>query len=81
MKRNLLILSLVLLPTLAYAQAQPLTTVPTEYILKVKPTDVDKLGKGLAKLPFEDVAELMQSLRNQIVEQQQLKTPEPTKKK
>lgn len=44
--------------------------VPTEYILKIKPSDVDNIGKGLGKLPFDDVAPLIQSLRSQIIEQQ-----------
>lgn len=49
-------------------QAQQL---PTEFTLKVAPADIDKIGKGLSKLPFEDVADLMQSLRNQVIQQQQ----------
>lgn len=44
---------------------------PVEYTFKVRAVDMDKIGKGLAKLPFEDVADLMQSLRNQVIEQQQ----------
>lgn len=79
--KALLTVCLLMLPTLALAQAQP-TVVPNEYVFKIKPADVDKLGKGLAKLPFEDVAELMQSLRSQVIEQQQSKPIElPPKKK
>lgn len=68
MKHLTLILSLLLLPTMALAQT-PIDT----FILKVKPADLDKIGKGLGKLPFEDVADLMQSLRQQVIEQSQPK--------
>lgn len=50
----------------AYAQS-----APTEYKLVVKATELDKLGKALGTLPFNEVADLMASLRQQIVEQQQ----------
>ena len=46
-------------------------TVPQEYILRVKPVDIENIGKALGKLPFEDVSLLIQSLRSQIIEQQQ----------
>lgn len=51
------------LPTIAMAQ------MPTEVTLKVKTTDLEKIGKALGRLPFDDVAELMQSLRQQVIEQ------------
>lgn len=50
-------------PTLAQQQAPELT-------LKVTGAEVDTIGKGLGKLPFDDVAGLIQKLRQQIVEQQ-----------
>jgi len=50
----------------AYAQ-----NVPTEYNFKLKAADVDKLGKALGAMPYVEVADLMASLRQQIVEQQQ----------
>lgn len=76
--RALMIAALLTLPTTAWAQQPaPLSTVPAEYNLKVKPADVDNIGKGLGKLPFEEVAALMQSLRQQIVEQQQAQVPKP----
>lgn len=45
--------------------------VPAEYVIKLKPPALDLIGKGLGKLPFEDVAPLMQELRQQVLEQQQ----------
>lgn len=50
---------------------------PTEFIIKVKPADVDKIGKGLGKLPYEEVADLMQYLRQQVIEQQNKAVQEP----
>lgn len=43
---------------------------PSEYNFKVKAADVEKLGKALGKLPYEEVIDLMQSLRTQVIEQQ-----------
>lgn len=51
------------IPLAAQQQAQELT-------LKVTPAEVDTIGKGLGKLPFDEVAAIIQKLRNQIVEQQ-----------
>lgn len=67
MKKLLLIAAVMSVPCVAFAQ-QPV--VPAEYVLKVKPDDVDKIGRGLSKLSFEEVAALMQSLREQVLEQQ-----------
>lgn len=41
-----------------------------EYNLKVSGPEVETLGKALGKLPFDDVAVLIQKLRTQIVDQQ-----------
>lgn len=77
MFKNLLAVALVLSAGIAVAQQPaPLAVAPPEYILKVKPEDVDKIGKGLGFLPFNDVAPLMQALREQVVQQQQPKEPE-----
>lgn len=74
--KRLLLAAMIAFASPAMAQA------PQEFILKVKPVDVDKIGKGLAKLPFEEVAELMQVLRQQIMEQQQPAKPiEPPQEK
>ena len=73
--KRLAIAVLMLSPTLALAQ-QP---TPSEYILKVKPAQLDVIGKGLGRLPYEEVAELMQSLRQQVVEQQ-MKVNKPVEK-
>lgn len=53
------------IPTVVYSQQ-----LPAEFILRVKPVDLDKIGRGLGKLPFDDVVELIQSLRSQVIEQQ-----------
>lgn len=45
--------------------------VPSEYVIKLKPPALDLIGKGLGKLPFEEVAPLMGELRQQVLEQQQ----------
>lgn len=60
-----------------YASAQ--SVVPSEYDVKLKPNELDLIGKGLGKLPFEEVAPLIQSLRSQIMEQQQPKVVEQPK--
>jgi hypothetical protein len=75
---------LVLSSTVAFAQ-QPTSqsiqqTQVNEFVLRLKPNDVNVLGKALGKLPFEEVSELMQSLRMQIAQQQTSpKTIEPAK--
>lgn len=52
------------------AFAVPTLAQQQELILKVNPAEVETLGKALGKLPFDDVATLIQKLRTQIVEQQ-----------
>lgn len=46
-------------------------TPPKEYNLKVTTADLELMGKALGKLPFDDVFALMQSLRSQVINQQQ----------
>lgn len=46
-------------------------TAPAEYNLKIKPVDLEMIGRGLGRLPFDEVAPLIQSLRSQVIEQQQ----------
>lgn len=73
---NLIIATiLILLPTLSYAQE---IKQPDEYVLKIKPVDLNVMGKALGKLPFDEVSDLMQNLRVQVIEQQR-KLNEPTK--
>lgn len=55
----------IAIPTLANAQA------PAEFNLKVTNDDVAIIGKGLGRLPFDDVAPLIQKLREQITSQNQ----------
>ena len=61
----------------ASVYAQSATSLPSEYKLTIKSTDLDKLGKALGTLPFNDVADLMASLRQQIIEQQQMLVSPP----
>lgn len=51
--------------------------LPTEYNIKLLPAEIDLLGKALGTQPFNDVAPLVQKLRQQIVEQQQVVQPAP----
>lgn len=50
---------------------------PTEFIIKLKPDDLNKVAKGLGRLPYEEVAELIQNLRQQVIEQQNKAVQEP----
>lgn len=68
--KRLLMIGLLLVPTMVQAQQ-----LPSEYSLKLKAPQVDLIGKALSKLPFEEVADLMQSMRVQVIEQQQPKKP------
>ena len=46
-----------------------------EVTLKVTNDDVNVIGRALGKLPFDEVAGLVQKLRSQIVEQQPKQAP------
>lgn len=75
-----ILVTIAMVSLVSTANAQPQQPVtPAEYVLKVKPADIDKIGKGLAKLPFEEVADLMQALRQQVFDQQQPKQTEEKK--
>lgn len=74
MKKILIIVGFVLVSgSIVNAQG----TLPTEYLLRVKPADIDKLGKALGKLPYDEAADLINSLRQQIIEQQSKSVQEP----
>lgn len=75
MKTLALVFGLLIVPTLALAQNNQPTAAPSEYVIKIKGVDLDKIGKALGKLPFEEVAELMQILRQQVYEQQSKAKP------
>ena len=53
---------------------------PQEFTLKVTQTDLETLGKALGKMPYDEVAQLITSLRNQVIEQTKPKQSEPEKK-
>jgi hypothetical protein len=65
--RKLLII-LLLVSNSAVAQ-----TIPSEYVLRVTPAELDVISDGLQTQPFGKVANLMNKLRAQILEQQQPK--------
>ena len=56
---------MMLHPLCAAAQQQT-----QDLTLKLKPAEVDIVGKALGKLPYEEVAALIQNLRQQIMDQQ-----------
>ncbi len=68
MKRLALIISLLLLPTIVYADDLKLT---------VSQPEAELIWRGLRKLPVEDVESLMGKLRQQASEQT---TPKPSVK-
>lgn len=62
-----------------FALAFVIPVMAQEVSLKVTNDDVNTIGKALSKLPFDEVAPLIQKLRTQIVEQQQpVPVPQPT---
>lgn len=76
MRVNFLLAGLIFIATPIQAQAPQAPQV--EFLLKVTAGELDVIGKALGKLPFEDVAQLLQKLRQQVVEQQKPKI-EPEK--
>lgn len=63
-------------PVLAQQAPPPPAKV---YTLKdLTPQDIGLIGKGLAKLPYEEVAVLLNKLQQQISAQDQPPAPEPT---
>ena len=74
--KRLLILSLLLLPTVSFAQQQELT-------IKATPAEADLIWKGLRKLPVEEAEAFMGKMRQQVMEQTQPKPVEvkPEEKK
>lgn len=74
-----LTLASLIVPTMALAQ-QPVTVSPDKvFDLKIKASDVNKISNALGKMPFEDVADLIVSLRQQIFIQAQEKPVENNK--
>lgn len=60
--------------------AQPVQQ-PQEYTIKLTAAEVDIVGKGLGLLPYQDVALIIQKLRQQIVDQQLVATKPVEEKK
>ncbi len=74
--KRLLLLSLLLMPTLALAQ-QPTPIAPEAPItLSITISKADKIWRGLRKLPVEEVEELMNEIRQQVASQTQSKPTE-----
>lgn len=70
--KSMLIGVLLLISTSVFAQT------PT-YTLKVDAKQLEIIGKSLGSMPYSDVAELFQSLRQQVTEQQKpVAAPMPT---
>lgn len=63
------VVTFVLLSTAAIAQP----IVPSEYVIKLAPAEIDIISDGLQTQPFGKVAPLMNKLRAQVLEQQQPK--------
>lgn len=68
MKKLLLIGAAVLFATSAVAQER-------EYDLRVTATEVNLIGKALGKLSFDEVAPIIDKLRNQVAIQNQPSKP------
>lgn len=66
---RIIIIALAILMTCHSAKAQ----APSEYNLKLYPAEVDLLGKGLGTQPYNDAFPLINKMRQQVIEQQQLK--------
>ena len=80
MKRWLLLVLFSIL-TLNYAAAQSSQSQSQqEYNLKITGVELDLIGRALGLMSYNDVASLVQKLRQQVVEQQQLKNVEEPKK-
>ncbi len=75
MKRT--ILAAMLLSSTAYAQSASVPNVSAqEFTIKLNGAELDVIGKGLGTQPFNDVAPLLQKLREQVQAQQ----PKPEQK-
>lgn len=72
MKKLLIIGGCCFLPTALYAQT-PVQPQPAEYTIKLTTAEIDIVGKALGTQPYQDVALIIQKLRQQIVEQQSAK--------
>lgn len=59
------------------AFAVPTFAQQQEITLKVNGDEINMIGKALGKLPYDDVAALIQNLRTQITNQQQPKADAP----
>lgn len=67
-KSNILILAfgaVAMMYGCAHAQS-----LPTEYIIKLSPTELDSVGKGLGFMPFNEAAPLINKIREQVLAQQ-----------
>ncbi len=64
--KKLLIVAIVCLPTLALAQP----AAGPEVTLKVTAPELDIISEGLVALPFAKVVQLVNKLRQQVIDQQ-----------
>lgn len=76
--KRFLIISLLILPTMAFGQAAPLVPVNNELKLSVTLPEAETIWMALRKLPVEQVEQLMAKMRQQVSEQTQPKFGVPT---
>lgn len=62
----------------ALLSTNALAQVP-EYTVKITQPELNLIGRGLGGLPYNDVADLVNKLRSQIMEQQQQAQPKVIK--
>lgn len=69
--------ALTMIPLVSYAQP---AAQPQEYTIKLTTAEIDIVGKALGTLPYQEVALIIQKLRQQIVDQQS-QSAKPDEKK
>jgi len=68
--KKLLIATSVLFALPAFAQDAPKMIDPPFYLLKVSPQDVNKIASAIGMMPYRDASQLIDNLRQQVLEQQ-----------
>ena len=69
--RNITIALLLSIASMSNAYAQPVPTGPSEYTLKVAPSDLDVIGRGVDELPAKLANPLTARMLQQISAQQE----------
>lgn len=76
-KLIMIAVALTMIPLVSYAQ--PAAQQPQEYTIKLTTAEIDIVGKALGTLPYQEVALIIQKLRQQIVDQQSANKPDEKK--